>query len=46
MLTFTWNIRDRSLLWLVLSFLVLVVVLAAFFVVFRITYPTVRKIVP
>ncbi len=43
MLTFSWNIRDRSALWLALSFLLLVVVLATFFVVFRITYPTVQR---
>jgi hypothetical protein len=42
MLTFAWKIRDRSTIYVVFLTLLLAVLLGLFFVVFRITYPSVQ----
>ncbi|MBL9133796.1 MAG: hypothetical protein JNG86_21475 [Verrucomicrobiaceae bacterium] len=43
MLTFAWNIRDRSTMRLIGAFVVLALLMAAFFLVFRVAYPTMQR---
>lgn len=43
MLTFAWKIRDHSALHLIMAFVGLAALMAGFFLIFRITYPTMKR---
>ena len=43
MLTFVWKTRDHSMLHLMVAFFALALLMAGFFIVFRITYPTMQR---
>lgn len=43
MLTFQWKVRDRSTLHVTLAFFGLVLVMVAFFLIFRISYPALQR---
>lgn len=43
MLTFAWKIRDRSMLHLAAAFILLAGLMTVFFLVFRITYPSMQR---
>ena len=43
MLTFVWKTRDHSMLHLMVAFVGLAVLMGGFFIVFRITYPTIQR---